>query len=259
MCRRIGMLCAAVLLTGSAVPARAELNVVISSTSIAPGSTGMIDVYLTSDASSSNPDMLNNLAFTLQITQVVGTGELQFTPAQDFSYLNAGSSPGPQYVFLGNSSDWISGQSTPPPVGGVVTQSMTGYANDTFIGFDSTNDLNPVSLSASNTPVLLARLTFFAGMNLVNPNDVYQVSLVPNSGDGSRDSGSSTYFNVVDSGFNETSHVSFGSTPGTVTITEATVVPEPASTITSLTGAVLLMAYGVRRRRGSKAQSPGSM
>jgi hypothetical protein len=241
-------------LAGLVAPARTELHVVIGSTSIAQGGTGTIDVSLTSDATS-NPDMINNLGFTLQITQVVGSGQLRFASSQDFGYLNAGPSPGPQYVFSGNSADWISGQAFPPPVGGLVTQSATGYANDTFIGFDSTNDLGPVSLSASSTPVLLARLTLDAGMNLVNPNDRYQISLVPSSGDGSQSSSPATYFDVIDSGRHETSSVSFDSTPGTVMITTA-VIPEPASTITSLTGAVLLTAYGWRRCRCSRAHRP---
>jgi hypothetical protein len=177
----------------------------------------------------------------------VGTGQLQFSSSQDFSYLNAGPTPGPQYVFFGNSSDWITGQALPPPVGGAAA--TTVYSNDTFFGFDSTNDLNPVSLSAG-TSVLLARLTLSAGTSLVHTGDVYQISLVSDSG--------STYFNLVDSDFNEISHVSFNSNPGPgmVTITAATVVPEPASTITGLTGVVLLTAYGLRRRERSKAQRP---
>jgi hypothetical protein len=255
MCRRIAIVGLAALLAGWAAPARADLSVSIGSTSVSLGGTGTIDVYLTSDASALSPDMINNLAFTLQITPVVGAGELQFSASQDFGYLNAGPTPGPQYVFFGDSSDWIKGQALPPPVGGSAT--TTVYSNDTYFGFDSTNDLNPVSLSAG-TSVLLARLTLLAGTSLVHTGDVYQISLVPESGDGSQNSNFSTYFNVVDSGLNETSHVSFKSTPGPglVTITAATVVPEPASTLTGLTGAVLLTAYGLRRRERSKAQLP---
>ena len=119
----------------------------IGSTTIAEGGTGTLDVFLTSTAGSSSPDLLNNYAFTLQIT---GPHELQFSPSQSFAYLTSS-----QYVFTGDSTN----QMTSSPGGTVAT---TVYSNDTFVGNDSTFSSNPVSLSSANTPVLLAALTLDA-------------------------------------------------------------------------------------------------
>ena len=149
MPRRIAIAFLLIVLAGWAAPSRADFVISIGSTSIDQGSTGTIGVYLTSTGTSGSPDLLNFYSFALQIT---GPNELQFAPtqSQDFSYLNA-----PNYVFNGDSNTWITGQ--PNPIAGYPT--TTAYMNDTFIAGDSTYDGNPVSLTASNTPVLLATLT----------------------------------------------------------------------------------------------------
>ena len=211
MPRRIWVWCLAVLLAMVAAPARADFQVLIASPTIAQGGTGALDVYLTSNASSSSPDLLNNYSFTLQIT---GPNELMFSTAQSFNYLSNS-----QYVFAGDST----AQSTMSP-GGTVTNSgpPNGYANDTFVGFDSTFSGNPVSLSSSNTPLLLAAITLDAGITAVG--DSYAISLMPSTGNGSMNSSSQTFFDVFD--FNtggETSAVPFTSTPGEVTISGAAV------------------------------------
>ena len=68
-------------------PARAGLVVSIASTTVAEGGTGELDVYLSSTASSTSPDQINDYAFTLQITPV-GAGQLEFSASQGFGYLN---------------------------------------------------------------------------------------------------------------------------------------------------------------------------
>jgi hypothetical protein len=220
------------MLGGFVLPARADLVVSIGSTSIPQGGTGSIDVLLTSTASPSSPDLVNNLGFKLQIT---GPNELQFSTSQSFSYLTNS-----QYVFFGDSTD----QMTSSP-GGVVTKTV--YPNDTFAGSDSTSSTNPVSLSSSNTPVLLARLSLDAG--ITNASDSYTISLVPTAGNGSMANNASTFFDVFDfSTGGETSAVPFTSTPGTVNITAP--VPEPGSLVYGVSGLVLLAgSVGANRRR----------
>jgi hypothetical protein len=227
-----------IVLTGWSAPSRGDFVISIGSTSIAQGSTGTIDVMLTSTASPSSPDLVNNFAFALQIT---GPGMLEFANSQDFSYLNASN-----YIFYGDSFDY---QTSSP--GGSPTSLV--YTNDTFIGIDITNSTNPVSLSSSNTPVLLAALTLDATSTQVGDSDT--ISLVPLSGNGSTATGALTYFDNYN--FNtgvETSAVPFTSSSGTVTITTAA-VPEPSSIVLGL-GAMSLLAV-VRLatiRRRSKPQ-----
>jgi hypothetical protein len=220
------------MLGGFVLPARADLVVSIGSTSIAQGGTGSVDVLLSSTASSASPDLVNNLGFKLQIT---GPNELQFSSSQSFSYLTNS-----QYVFFGDSTAQTSGIP-----GGVVMQTV--YPNDTFSGSDSTSSANPVSLSSSNTPVLLARLSLDAG--ITNAGDAYTISLVPPSGNGSMAGNASTFFDVFDfSTGGETSAVPFTSTPGSVAITAP--VPEPGSLVYGLSGLVLLAgSVGANRRR----------
>jgi hypothetical protein len=109
---------------------------------VSQGGTATIGVWLSSTASSSSPDVFNEYGVQLQIT---GPNFLMFAPSgnQNFSYLNNS-----QYVFyqpfgFNNSFDYAS--NTP---GGYVEQ--VNYSNDTFIGSDSTNDLNTVSMSSSS-------------------------------------------------------------------------------------------------------------
>ncbi len=234
MPQRVRIWCLAVLLTLFAAPARADFVISIGSPAIPQGGTGTLDVLLTSTAGSSTPDLLNNYAFTLQIT---GPHELQFSTTQSFGYLTNS-----QYVFAGDST----AQMTSSPGG---TASTTVYSNDTFIGSDSTFSGNPVSLSSANSPVLLAALTLNA--TITNPGDSYSISLVPPTGNGSMNSSSQTFFDVFN--FNtgsETSAVPFTSTSGTVTITGASSIPEPASITSGLTAMLILAGIaGARRLR----------
>jgi hypothetical protein len=243
MPRRSQIWCLAVLLLICAVPARADFVVSIGNVTILQGGTGTLDVFLTSTASSSSPDSLNNYAFTLQIT---GPHELQFASTQSFSYLSNS-----QYVFSGDSTN----QMTSSPGGTVTT---TVYTNDTFIGNDSTNSGNPVSLSSSNTPVLLAALTLSAAITAVG--DSYTIGLVPSSGSGSISQNPNNFFDNFD--FNtgaELSAVPFTSTPGTVIISAAS-IPEPSSIVSGLTA--MLIGAGVHadrrpRRTGARRLAKG--
>jgi hypothetical protein len=237
--RQTWIACLAVILPLSVAPARADFIVSISSPSIPQGGTGTLDVFLTSNASSASPDMLNNYAFTLQIT---GPNELQFSPSQSFGYLSSG-----QYIFAGDST----AQMTSSPGGTVAT---TVFSNDTFVGNDSTFSGNPVSLSSANAPVLLAALTLDA--TITNTGDVYSISLLPPTGNGSMNSSSQTFFDVVDfSGTGmETSAVPFTSSPGTATISSAA-IPEPDSIVSALTALIMLACVGGAKWYGPKPKS----
>jgi hypothetical protein len=106
---------------------------------------------------------------------------------------------------------------------------MTGYTNDTFVGFDATANGTNVSLSASNGRVLLASLSLYAPSNLVNVNEQYTISVV---------GGANTYF---DQFLVPGSAVPYTSLPGTATITGAATVPEPASIVSGLIGMVVVV------------------
>jgi hypothetical protein len=237
MPRRMWIWCVALVVPLCSGPARADVAVSIGSATIPQGGAGTLDVFITSNASPTLPDFLNNFAFTLQIT---GTNELQFSSAQSFAYLSSS-----QYVFTGDSTDEATSSS-----GGTVTTSV--YTNDTFVGNDSTFSGIPVSLSSANTPVLLATLTLDA--TITSPGDTYSVSLVPSSGNGSMSSSGQTFFDVVDfSTGGESSAVPFTSASGTATITAA-FAPEPPPILSWLT--VLLIVVGVAGARRLRRASP---
>ena len=181
----------------------------------------------------STPDQFNNLGFTLQIS---GPSDLQFSSSQGFGYLSNSN-----YVFAGDSADEIN--SNP---GGYVIQTV--YPGDTFFGLDYTSSGNPISLSTDSKPVLLAALTLDA--TITSASDQYTVSLMPSTGAGTS-SMSSTYFDTIDSNNVESNPLSFTGSPGTVTIASAA-VPEPNSSLTGLSGALLLAAYGCGRLRRSR-------
>jgi hypothetical protein len=226
--------CLVLVLAGLAAPARANFVISIGSASIPQGGTATIDVLLTSTADSASPDLLNNYGFTLQIT---GPNELLTFTSPPITGFESNS----QYVFLGDSSG-------PNPA-----VSTTVYGGDTYASQDSTASGNPVQLSSTDTPKLLAVVSLDAA-GITNVGDTYTVSLVPPTGNGSIAGNPPTFFDVFD--FNtggETSAVPFTSTPGTLTIVAA--IPEPASLVSALAGvAVLAGVQGLRRLRHSKGQ-----
>ena len=120
----------------------------------------------------------------------------------------------------------------------------TVYPNDTFNATDSTADGNTVTI-ASNQTYLLAMLPITT-LTQLDPQagDTFMVSLAPDSGNGSSNGGSPTYFNVLDFNpnsptyFEELSAVPYTSTSGMVTILPAS-VPEPASIVCGLTAMLI--------------------
>ena len=244
MPRSAWVLCLALLLAVFAGPSRADITISIQNTSVAQGGSGTIDVFLTSNASSSSPDMINFYAFQLQISNNgVDNTQLAFSSNQDFGYVS-NSSLNPAYVFLGDST---AAQSSPPFIG---APNLTVYPNDTFFGGDSTNSGNPVSLSAGTT-YLLASLTLTAVTNAAPMvGDSFTISLIPSAGDGSLNTNPNNFFDNFNFGTGgETSATPYTSTSGTVTIVAAA-VPEPSTMVMGLTGSLILIgAHGRRRKR----------
>jgi hypothetical protein len=240
-------LCLAYLLAGFAVPARAgQINISIVAAPLTQGGTGTVDVVLTDTASSLSPDLINQYAFQLQITNNgADNTQLAFSANQDFGYIS-NSSLNPAYLFLGDSFDAAS------PASPVGSPGQTVYPNDTFTGTDSTFSGNPVSLSSGSTYLLASlAVTTVTGASPV-VGDAFTISLVPTSGTGSLSPPTNTYFDNFD--FNsgaELSATSFTSTSGTVNILGAA-VPEPASIISGLTALLILAGFlAVQRGRRS--------
>ncbi len=244
MLRRLWVLCLAFLLAGFAVPAGAAgLSISIGNASVAQGGTGTFDVLLTN--TSQSPDLINNYAFQLQITNNgVDNTQLAFSANQDFGYV----SNNPAYVFYGDSN---AAQSSPPYIGGPPTQTV--YPNDTFTGADSTFSGNPVSLSSGSTYLLasLTVTTLTGSSPLIG--DAFTISLVPTSGTGSLYANPNTYFDNYDfNGGSELSPTPFTSTSGTVNIVGAA-IPEPAAFISGLTALLILAGFhAVQRDRHSR-------
>lgn len=247
MPRSMWVLCLVLTLAFSAAPARADLVLSIGSTSIAPGGTGTIDVYLTSNASAASPDLINFYGFQLQITNDGTDGtQLAFSTSQNFGYIS-NTSLNPAYVFLGDSFD------AAPPPSPVGSPSQTMYPNDTFTGTDSTFSGNPVSLSAGTTYLLAVLSVTSSPLAPPMAGDSFTISLMPQSGDGSVNTNPNTFFDNFN--FNtgtETSATRFTSTSGGVNIIAAA-IPEPSTMIMGLAGLLFPVAMaGFKRRRAAR-------
>jgi hypothetical protein len=255
MRRRIECFCLFLLIAASATAARAEIVVSIDSTTVAAGGTGVLDVYISSTAPSFHPDRFNDYAFTLQITPITA-GELMFAPnsppppgpVQSYSYLN-----NPSYVFYGNSADWVAGQAFPPAIGGTAFTSNTGYLDDSFQGFDTTNDFHTVSLSSSSGEVLLAQLTLSAA--ITSSGEKFRVSLVPRFSRHGGSPSSPTYFDTVNSDFHQIHTVPYRSHSGIVTIGPSA-VPEPSSIVYGLSAIAILACCQAQRRFKMRKSRP---
>jgi len=230
-----------VVLVGFAVPARAgDLIISIGNASVTQGGTGTVDVLLTN--TSQSPDLINNYAFQLQITNNgADNTQLAFSGNQVFGYIS-NTSLNPAYLFLGDSSV---AQPPPSPVG---SPGQTVYPNDTFTGADSTSSGNPVSLSSGSTYLLasLTVTTLTGSSPLIG--DAFTISLVLTSGTGSLYANPNTYFDNFDfNGGSEFSPTPFTSTSGTVNIVGAA-IPEPASIISGLTALLILAGFHAVQR-----------
>jgi hypothetical protein len=245
MHHRLSILCLAVLASSFAGPARGDLMLTIGPATVSTGGTGYFDVTLTSNAAAASPDLINNYAFQLQITNNgVNNTQLAFDGTQNYSYLTDTTAPTP-YLFLGDSFD-----AQPPASGGSPTDTI--YPNDTFTASDSTFSGDPVSLSSGTTYLLAQiRITTLTGAPPL-ATDSFTIHLVPASGSGSLFDNPNTYFDNFDfTIFNELSATPFSSIPGSVDVVAS--VPEPSSVLCAAIGVAILAVSGLvnRLRRGA--------
>jgi hypothetical protein len=236
---RIEIAYLAVLLAGLATTARADLTVSFQTENptIPTGGTETIGVYVSSSADAGSPDLVNFFQITLGIDQVSGpNGFLQFSPSPSADYVNR-----PDYIFSGISSGPFPDVSGPNFGTFQVSDSSLTLTDDYNYG-----NGDPVALSTASGRRLLASIQVVAPTNQVSVGDVFQIGLISDQ----------SFFQLNDFSMGTVvSDFTFGSSPAGVTITQAA-VPEPATNVTALTGALLMAAYGWVHVRGPRPQGP---
>jgi hypothetical protein len=182
------------------------------------GSTGFVDVYVSSDAALATPDVLDSFSASFVIAPVGGavSNGLQFVDPQSDTQLGQGN-----YVFAGNSI-------TAPPIGTVSTGTNT---NDSYIGGDATIDGLGTSLHAGSGSFLLYRLDLSA--LLANPSDQFTITLQNN----------------LNTDFLDPSFTSLSINPSSFSSFTITAVPEPTSTGLLLAGAGVGLWLKRRKRQ----------
>ncbi len=210
-----------------------DVNVTVDPTfSVQAGGTGLLPVFI----SSNNSSELASFNFQFLIQQAgVTTTQLAFDTASldPSSTASTQTLTDPKYVFVGQSSDQ-----------GVFSQfsniTNTSYVNDTISGGDAITS-GFVTLPSSTTSTLLTYLPLTTATGAPpSAGDSFTVSLVP--------SGATSGLSGLNSTFQDSSnnYFTFGSSPGTVTITAA---PEPASWVMAVMALAGLSGYGAFRRR----------
>ena len=214
------VLAVAALQLASPASGSAGLIVSVGDLTLPAGGTGFVDVHIRSDGS----DVLSAYSFAFQIAPagLVDT-RLEFTHPQAAPQL-----ADPAYVFSGNSVAEFLGE--------LGTVSQTLAPGDTLDGGDAVFLGNVV---LDGTDRLLARLevTAATGMPPV-AGDQFTISLLP----------SSVFFgDLLPLDWNADA----SQLTGTVTISEASAIPEPASMTLFCLGGLGLAAAGRRVRRES--------
>jgi len=211
-------------------PLRADFVISFdANTQIAAGSSGFVNVYISSTNPGGQP--LNQTSFELALTPS-GSTRLEFqnspAPGSDPTYND------PNYVFTGgNSLNQFFGL----PLGSAQTSSAQ---NDRFAG----GDLALLDVMVGATPKLMGMIPITAVTGLPPASgDTFTVSLVPTSAPGN--SGQTGFADTV-GGFQP-----FTSGIGTITITGITASPEPSALI--LVGTGVGLSWLVGRRRGRAA------
>lgn len=260
--RRLTIGFLAVLLTGIASPARAELVIYAQDTTLTPGGSGYLNVYL----SGAPTDLFDTYQVTLTIG---GGGAVTFAPAdltatyplpnaaadgyQPFNYLyppdwtSANPTTAPNYIFANASLD-----SAAQAFGGM---NSAGYGANYFtISDDSlTSPQAPMSdaaptLATASASTLLASLLIQATPGYTGQFSV-GLSFTPGTPMGPAD----TYFQVGGSNLTDVSQTlgSSANFTGTISISS---VPEPGSIVTGMTALLILAGFGrtrLARRSGT--------
>lgn len=204
--------------------ARGAIVVQIEDTTLSAGQTGAIDVLI---SSTDGTDQLGRFSAEFAITQISGTGILNFQSSFNSADLNRQSdseqtSTSPEYVFL-NRLNAVNSFGSVTQVGGQgVTQ------------FDRASE----NVLINGGPRLLARLELEHVTPALDQPAVYQVALLNSA---------STRFQLFDNSVVPISPSSF-SNLGTVTISA---VPEPSTAAFLLAGMCAATLRG-RRRSGRR-------
>lgn len=217
------------LVTGNRQEVVADVIVNYQGSTIGYGSTGFVDVFVSSDADPLTPDILDSFSAHFLITPVGGAvvNGLQFTDPQSDSQLGHAN-----YVFFGNSL--LNSLSLPL---GLVSTSTN--ANDTYIGGDATFDGLGVALDNTTSPYLLFR--FGLDATLANIGDQFQMTLI---NDGS-------------TSFQDTAPLPLALSSSSFNTFTITAVPEPATGGVLLAGTVAGL-WLKRRRKLRPNNSPAS-
>ncbi len=213
--QRSAIIAVACFFTALPATAHAGLLIRVGDASLAPGSTGTVDVTIESDSLSGDP--LANYGFEFRIG-TAGLTRLEFVDPQSDSQLTS-----PNYVFFGDSA--ATGVVAIGTVGTVVVP------NDNYVGGDGTLSGNNVNVPIAGR--LLAQLDITA-LTLSPPSlgDTFTIDVIL---------GPNTF--LQDQGFND---VEFLTVSGLVTI-----VPEPTTAALGWCGLAIL---GIARRRVQRSQ-----
>lgn len=207
--------------------ASAAIMVSYTGSSISAGGTGVLNVWVSSDADSGTPDNLDSFSALFRIAPVGGAvaDGLQFVDPQAETQLGDSS-----YVFNMDSL----GEDFGGPLGNVST---SVNANDTYLGGDGTVLGAGFDLDNATGEGLLFRLNLDATLALAG--DHFTVSLINDP---------STDF--LDAGFNPLIiH------PDSYNALTITAVPEPSTGIILLGGTLARFWWKRRNRRASNLQA----
>ncbi len=232
MSRLIQASAAAIIFLGlTATGVRADLTITLSDVALTAGTTGTMDITVTSNHGYTLSD------FNLELVITPASSGLYFSPGADqptAPFSSSNTTPFP-YVFAGGSSAadiplafWSDPSSTFP------------YDGSTITGGDSSDSSRGYVFVRGGTTKYLAAVQVYAPLKALG---TFQISLVPDPG--------YTYFQDKNG-----NALNYCSTPGTVTVAAA--VPEPSSmTVVALSGfSGLLWCYWRGRKRGRSKNSP---
>jgi hypothetical protein len=192
--------------------ARADLIISIGSTSIVEGGTGFVDVFIRSDDIN---ELLSGFSFEFVISPMVGSNVLAFSDPQSDAQLND-----PNYILAGASA----AAGPPQTAVGVVSPETT------YVGVDGTPDASGVPVPLTNRLLARLDLSTLSSTPAVAGN-VFSIDLA------------NTLQTIF---FDDTfAAIPYTYTPGVVTVSAASSVPEPSSLLLC-TGA--LGAAGLIRR-----------
>jgi hypothetical protein len=191
---------------------------------VSAGGSGLLNVWVFSDANPFTPDNLDSFSARFRITPIGGAvaGGLQFNDPQGDTQLGDGG-----YIFNTDSIGEVFGAAS------LISSEFN--TNDLYEGGDGTLSANGVDLDNTTGTRLLFRLNLDA--TLASIGDQYEIKM-------------------LDDGFTQFFDPSFSPLtlhPDSFNSFTVTAVPEPASS--AVAGAMVLVGWCVRKRRHRRTQS----